>query len=178
MWTPAEIRRLIAQLAGVALAIAGCVLLVQGVQATGRINISSTLLSGEIESASAGLFLLFLGVLLIALPIFWHSPSRQSSSAGQPEKSAVASGRALPSHLRLLFATAALLLLALVLLFGGELLYSKFGWASGSLLGIAGVLVGTVAFVVGIITVFEWATGPNTKPPNGKSSASGAQSAR
>lgn len=60
MWNPKEFRALIAQLAGIGFGLGGVLLLIEGIQATGKINVSSTLLSGQIESGSAGLILLFL----------------------------------------------------------------------------------------------------------------------
>ncbi len=60
MWAPNEIRKLIVQLSGILFGIGGITLMVAGVKATGKINISSNFISGEIESGSAGLLLLFL----------------------------------------------------------------------------------------------------------------------
>lgn len=68
MWTPNEIRKLIAQLSGILFGIGGIALMVAGVKATGKINISSNFISGEIESGSAGLLLLFLSFFLIVIP--------------------------------------------------------------------------------------------------------------
>ena len=163
MWTPAEIRRLIAQLAGVALTVGGFVLLVLGIRASGRINVSSSILSGEIESGSAGLFLLFIGFLLIALPIFWDS---RHPTAAQPSlESARPMGKwHVPDHFRLLVVTLCLAFLSLLLLFGGELLVTKFNVASGMLLQIAGAYVGIVTGMAGIMAVVDWVSSSPASP--------------
>lgn len=163
MWTPAEIRRLIAQIAGVGLAIGGFILLIQGVRATGHINISSSLLSGEIESGSAGLFLLFLGFLLIALPIFWHSPSGAflAHTVGSP--ASTVEPRRMTYRARLALATTALFALTLALLFGGELLSTKYAWRMGEVLVVAGVGLGLITTLTGIITLVEWTGGGSEK---------------
>lgn len=70
MWTPKEVRKLIAQIAGVLSGIGGIILMVAGVNITGKINISTTLVSGQIESGSAGLLLLFFSFFLIIMPSF------------------------------------------------------------------------------------------------------------
>lgn len=54
MWTPKEVRKLLAQIAGILFGLGGIALMISGVKATGKINISSNFISGEIESGSAG----------------------------------------------------------------------------------------------------------------------------
>jgi MFS family permease len=69
-WNPRDIRNLIAQITGIVFAIGGIILMIIGVQSTGKINISTKILSGEIESGSAGLLLLFFAFFLILIPSF------------------------------------------------------------------------------------------------------------
>ena len=70
MWTPKEVRKLIAQIAGILFGIGGIALMIADVKATGKINISTTLVSGQIESGSAGLLLLFFSFFLVIMPSF------------------------------------------------------------------------------------------------------------
>ena len=75
MWTPKEVRKLIAQFVGVLFGIRGIILMISDVKATGKINITTNLVSGQIESGSAGLLLLFFSFFLVLIPAFlgWHS---------------------------------------------------------------------------------------------------------
>lgn len=59
MWTPNEIIKLVAQIAGIIFGFGGILLMISGVKVSGKISISTDLISGEIESSSAGLLLLF-----------------------------------------------------------------------------------------------------------------------
>lgn len=70
MWTPREIRKLLVLLTGVGLEVAGVVLIIKQVDTTGIIDISSSLISGKIQSGSAGLLICFIGLFVIALSIF------------------------------------------------------------------------------------------------------------
>jgi len=70
MWTPQEVRKLISQCAGILFGIGGILLMIADVKATGKINISTNLVSGQIESGSAGLLLLFFAFFLVLLPAF------------------------------------------------------------------------------------------------------------
>lgn len=68
MWTPREVRKLIAQISGMIFGIGGILLMIADVKTTGKINITSNLVSGQIESGSAGLLLLFFSFFLILIP--------------------------------------------------------------------------------------------------------------
>jgi hypothetical protein len=68
MWTPREVRKLIAQISGIIFGIGGILLMIADVKTTGKINITSNLVSGQIESGSAGLLLLFFSFFLILIP--------------------------------------------------------------------------------------------------------------
>ncbi len=58
MWKPHEVRKLMAQLSGVALDIASLLLILEELQTTGLIKLSSSLSSGDLSKGSLGLFLL------------------------------------------------------------------------------------------------------------------------
>lgn len=68
-----EVRKLIAQIAGVLFGIGGIILIIMGVKTTGKINIDVNIISGEIESASAGILLLFFSFFLIIIPALFGS---------------------------------------------------------------------------------------------------------
>ena len=65
MWTPGAVRRLIALIAGVAFFAAGLWLIVKGISATGALDIQSALISGKIQTGSAGLIIVFLATFII-----------------------------------------------------------------------------------------------------------------
>ena len=90
MWTPKEVRKLVAQVAGILFGIGGVFLMLANVKATGKINISSNLVSGQIESGSAGLLLLFFAFFLILVPAIFsgrHQPVEKLKKAVKGEKS-------------------------------------------------------------------------------------------
>ena len=68
MWTPVEVRKLIAQITGIASIIVGVLLMLNEIKAEGAVDISSEVLSGSIQSADAGMFLLFVGFFLVLVP--------------------------------------------------------------------------------------------------------------
>lgn len=68
MWSPNEVRKLISQIIGFFSMIGGFYLIIKNVQATGKINISTDLIKGEIESGSAGFLLIFIAFFLIVIP--------------------------------------------------------------------------------------------------------------
>jgi nitric oxide reductase large subunit len=86
MWTPSEVRKLVALVAGILAFAAGIYLLITQVKAEGKINITSNIMSGEIESGSAGLLLCFLALALIVVSILGGSPihTYTPGSGGQP----------------------------------------------------------------------------------------------
>ncbi|MGN6419324.1 MAG: hypothetical protein ACTHMC_17630 [Pseudobacter sp.] len=88
MWNPKEVRKLIAQVSGILFGIGGFYLMTVDAKATGKINITSNLLSGQIESGSAGLLLIFFAFFLIMLPTFLggHHVRKEPSLTGNPEK--------------------------------------------------------------------------------------------
>ena len=89
MWTPKEIRKLIAQLSGILFGSGGFYLMSIDAKATGKINITSNILSGQIESGSAGLLLIFFAFFLILLPTFLgghHTSKHNAVSSSSEEK--------------------------------------------------------------------------------------------
>ena len=150
MWSPHEIRKLIAQLSGIALGISGVVLMIQGVQATGRINVSFSILTGEIESGSAGLLLLFFAFLLIAVPALWGP---RSSFPGQVIDGSNPEMGEQPRNWRPILGAAGVIALSLLLLFGGEYLTTHYGWKTAQVLVAAGVMFGIMGSLMLIYVV-------------------------
>jgi hypothetical protein len=64
MWTPKEVRKLIILIAGILFVFFGIYLMVNQVVTTGSIDISSSLITGKIQSGSAGLFIAFIGLIM------------------------------------------------------------------------------------------------------------------
>jgi hypothetical protein len=159
MWNPHEIRKLVSQLAGIALGVGGFYLLVQGVQASGRINVSSNIVSGELESGSAGLFLLFLGFLLIVMPTLWGGASTNVESA------AAGDAKARNYDVRLIILAVAAIVVTFLLLFGGEYL-AKQGWEVANFLIVAGLLCGIASAFLVVVNVMMW-LGIEAPPPKG-----------
>ena len=87
-WEPADVIRLAALIGALLLAVVGSLMMWFGISADGAIDIKSTVISGSIKTASAGLFILFfafaiivyvlasLGALHRAKSPNLHSPSR------------------------------------------------------------------------------------------------------
>ncbi len=82
MWTPNEIRKLIALITGIILAAIGILLLFHQVQASGNIKINMNIINGEIESGSAGMLLLFFSFFIIVWSTFGRSDSTHKEAVG------------------------------------------------------------------------------------------------
>ncbi len=150
MWTPQEVRKLIAQIAGSIFGIAGVILIIKDIKATGHINVSSKVLSGQIETGSAGLFLIFISFLLILIPaIFPHNATITAL-----ESINIKTGTS--EIKRMAIATVLSFILTLLLILGGDYLLSSLGAKSGGLLIFGGILSGMVSAVmfVGLLIVF------------------------
>lgn len=79
-FTTKDIYKFIAQAVGFLMGIAGFILIWRGVQATGKIKLTSKIISGEIETGSAGLLLMFLAFFLIIIPTFLNKESLNTIS--------------------------------------------------------------------------------------------------
>jgi len=139
MWKSHEIRRLIAQLAGIALGTAGVLMIVEELRATGVVGLFSSLSFGELSSESMGLFLLGLSLPLIALPALWGDQPIQGLRDPRRRFGIIATPGSLGRFV--LIAAAGV---ALSLLFGGEFVALR----NRSRIGVLPQLVGAVAGVV------------------------------
>ncbi len=163
MWTPHEIRKLIAQIAGLLFGGSGVWLLIDGVQASGTLDITSELLSGKIESGSAGLFLLFLGFLLILFPSFFGSKSIATVSpeqkATQPNSGGLsheASKTPLSENTKAGIVGVGLVLTSVALLFFSYYLINKLDMNVGIFFGIAGVVSGIIGAIIVLLFLISW----------------------
>ena len=157
MWNPSEVRKLIAQIAGFGFGAAGVWLLISGVAATGSLNITSSALSGKIESGSAGLFLIFLGFFLILFPAIFgkkvHLPQVQASQDALLNNDAQIGQISQPK--KYIIANLAFIVLALLLLFSGNYVDTHLQMGVGVALEIAGFglgVIGGIMLVFGLIT--------------------------
>jgi hypothetical protein len=66
-WKPNDVIRLGALVGGFVLFLLGALMLYQGISAEGLVDLKSTLLSGSIKTASAGLYICFFAVFIIAV---------------------------------------------------------------------------------------------------------------
>lgn len=157
MWNPSEIRKLIAQIAGFGFGAAGVWLLISGVRATGSLNITSSALSGKIESGSAGLFLIFLGFFLILFPAIFgknvHLPKVQESPDSLFKNNERIGQISQPK--KYVIANLAFIVFALLLLFGGNYVDTRLEMGVGQALVLAGIglgVIGGIMLVFGLIT--------------------------
>ncbi len=68
-WKPNDIIRLVVVVGGFALCGIGAWLFIREIPAEGTIDLKSTLLSGSIKAASAGAYMCFFGMFIIAMAI-------------------------------------------------------------------------------------------------------------
>ena len=77
MWTPSQIRKTTCLIAGLIFGGYGAYMLTLGIQASGKISLSVIqLLTGNVESTNAGVFVLFFATLLVMLGIIEWRPER------------------------------------------------------------------------------------------------------
>jgi F0F1-type ATP synthase assembly protein I len=152
MWTPNEIRKLIAQFAGIVFGIGGIALMMSGIKATGKINISTNIISGEIESGSAGLLLLFFSFFLIVIPSFRSGKVSHSIETNLNQKDESRRSKEMKKLLKTsLIGTA----ITLALFFGGQILLDN-DYKFGSFLMFGGVIIGIITgfIIIGIGYVY------------------------
>jgi hypothetical protein len=154
MWTPKEVRKLLILLTGIGLEISGVFLLVNQIQATGNIDISSSLISGKIQSGNAGLLLCFIGLFVMALSIIGgkdtiHYGANLSSKSDEVD---VTITTIEPEEKRSLVVIIVLGLLIFALIFGGTYL-NRIKWEGGNILIVFGVLTAIVEGIMIIIFI-------------------------
>jgi hypothetical protein len=66
-WTPIEVRKLISLVSGIILIILGIILLTYQTKADGIVDFKFGVITGNIKSTSAGLFISLFGLILIAI---------------------------------------------------------------------------------------------------------------
>jgi hypothetical protein len=153
MWKPHEVRKLIAQLSGVALGIASLLLILEELQATGLIKLSSSLSSGDLSKGSIGLFLLCLSLLLIALPALWGAQPIDGLRDPAGRFKIIATQASIR---RFALVTVAGVILSLTLLFGGEFLTVTYDSKIGALLQLAGTVAGVLSGAMLVFLGFAW----------------------
>lgn len=86
-WTPADIRKIIVQILGICLAIGGVYLIVSGVKTDGTTIIKFNVkeFSTELHTGQAGIALIFLGIVLVIVPLFSFK-KKSSTSLAHPLK--------------------------------------------------------------------------------------------
>lgn len=170
MWTPHEIRKLISQIAGLLFAGAGVWLLIDGVQASGTIDITSEILSGKIESGSAGLFLLFLGFILILFPSLFGSKVLLKNTnvlVSESEHSSLEKIKkaSLSETTRAGIVGIGLVVTSVCLLFFANYLVSVLKMNVGIFFGVAGFVSGLVGAIILLIFLINWIS-PDALPKN------------
>ncbi|CAE6754623.1 hypothetical protein [Paraburkholderia aspalathi] len=187
MWNPKELRALIAQLAGIGFGVGGVLLLLKGIQATGKINVSSSLLSGQIESGSAGLILLFFSFFLIALPTLVGKvgevdrPKSVDAAAPGDQRALTAPSpvehEKRNSFRRYVTVTVGGLVATVVLMCAGDYLTAQH-FSIGMFFSIVGVVIGIMSFIAVIALAIQWADGfASETETNDKAVASKSESA-
>lgn len=153
MWTPHEVRKLIAQISGVIFGVAGVILIIKDIKASGHINISSKVLSGQMESGSAGLFILFMSFLLILIPAIF---TRNSTASAIESTNKTMINTEFSDVKRMAIGTAISITLTLLLIFGGDYLENQLHVNAGALLVMGGIMSGMVsaAMFVGFLITF------------------------
>lgn len=153
MWTPHEVRKLIAQVAGVALGIAGLLMMLEDLSVTGLIALSSSLSSGNLSRGSVGLLLLCLALLLVALPALWGAEPISGLRDPTRRFKLVATAAAMR---RFVIVTAAGVALSVSAQFGGEFLSMHDGSRVGLFLQLAGTALGVLSSAMLVFLGFAW----------------------
>lgn len=89
-WTPNDWLRLVALVGGLVLFALGCWMLYQGIKVEGQVDLKSTVLSGTLKASSAGLYVCFFALFIIAFSLasLLVSPSPQGikQSVGRAQR--------------------------------------------------------------------------------------------
>lgn len=155
MWTPKEVRKLLAQIAGILFGLGGIALMISGVQTTGKINISSNFISGEIESGSAGLLLLFFSFFLIIIPTLYvksNSNELQKKPAKKNDKEN--KGKELSELQKILIVLAVTIALTFAFFLGGRSLEQNGHQSFGNYMILGGYIFGGITGFILIVSIF------------------------
>jgi|GEM_PF-5806335 len=151
MWTPQEIRKMLILLTGIVLEFAGVIVLWKETKTTGSIDISSSLISGKIETASAGLLLCFIGLFAMAISVLSGKQNIINSTISEYNKDSKhpSIGSITLEQKRGLLTILLLGIFGLLLFFGGMSLEAN-GWRGALLLSVLGFFS---FFGVGILII-------------------------
>ena len=144
-----SVRRLIALIAGVSFFAFGIYLLMQGISATGRLDIQSSLLSGKDRGESAGLFIALLSTVII---VFAVASGEDSKRVPRLRTFYIA-----PVTRRLAWVLASLILVAVAAALaipasGPE---NSLQWVlKGALIAVG--FASAIIFVALLFTIFDW----------------------
>lgn len=86
-WEPADVIRLAALIGAFLLAVVGSLMMWFGISADGAIDIKSTVVSGSIKTASAGLFILFFAFCIIVYVLGSLGALHRKQSPNHPSPS-------------------------------------------------------------------------------------------
>ncbi len=162
MWSPNEIRKLIAQLAGIIFGAGGIALMISGVKASGKINISTNLISGEIESGSAGLLLLFFSFFLIVLPFLRNSKAIHSIETNLKTSNVSKKNKEIK---KLFIATLIGTILSLILFYSAQYLIDN-KYSFGTFLMFGGVIIGIVTGFLILSIAYVYLTDEDSENKN------------
>lgn len=157
MWTPKEVRKLLAQIAGILFGGGGIALMIGGINATGKINISSNMISGQIESGSAGLLLLFFSFFLILLPSIHLNLAHndvQNNARKKGATKATSERKGISDLFRILMSVLISTGLTFAFFLGGKKLGEIGHESFGNFVTVGGFLFGIVTGILIIISLF------------------------
>lgn len=100
-WEPADVIRLSALIGALLLFALGAFMMWQGIAAEGAIDIKSSVLTGSIKTASAGLFIAFLSFAIIVFVL--SSLTKRTSAISQPSASGHTKSKRIAKLLIVLF---------------------------------------------------------------------------
>lgn len=164
MWTPREIRKLLILLTGIGLEVAGVVMLVNQIQSEGSIDINSSIISGKIQSGSAGLLICFIGLFVIGLSLIGGKDTIIHSNTGSTlEGKEMTTTTLNVEQKRGLVVILAVGILCLLLIFGG-IYFENSGWKGATILSVFGVFFGIIGGILIIAFISSYLdTQPNNK---------------